>query len=111
MKMFRIKSRLLWTDEPSKNLQDKLNDLNLSGYGDYEARVDNVHKFKPSDLENATRWPIDVIERSRVFKMDGHERHRERRTRSLGKGSCKGNRDEVERDSQSTQRAFGKVYQ
>ena len=28
--------------------------------------------------------------------MDGHERHRERRTRSLGKGSCKGNRDEVE---------------
>ena len=36
-----------------QKLADKLNDLDLSGYGDYEARVDNVHKFKPSDLKMA----------------------------------------------------------
>jgi hypothetical protein len=30
-----------------------LNDMNLSGYGDYEARADNVHKFKPKDLLKA----------------------------------------------------------
>ena len=36
-----------------QKLADKLNDLDLSGYGDYEARLDNVHKFKPSDLKMA----------------------------------------------------------
>ena len=36
-----------------QKLAKKLNDLDLSGYGDYEARVDNVHKFKPSDLKMA----------------------------------------------------------
>jgi hypothetical protein len=29
--------------------------MNLSGYGDYEARVDNVHKFKTKDLFNAMK--------------------------------------------------------
>ena len=36
-----------------QRLAKKLNDLDLSGYGDYEARVDNVHKFKSSDLKMA----------------------------------------------------------
>ena len=36
--------------QDKQKLADKLNDLDLSGYGDYEARVDNVHKFKPKDL-------------------------------------------------------------
>lgn len=39
--------------QDKQKLADKLNDLDLSGYGDYEARVDNVHKFKPSDLKMA----------------------------------------------------------
>ena len=36
-----------------EKLAKQLNDLDLSGYGDYEARIDNVHKFKPSDLKMA----------------------------------------------------------
>ena len=36
-----------------QRLAKQLNDLDLSGYGDYEARVDNVHKFKSSDLKMA----------------------------------------------------------
>ena len=36
-----------------EKLAKQLNDLDLSGYGDYDARVDNVHKFKPSDLKMA----------------------------------------------------------
>jgi len=38
-----------------QEIADALNDMNLSGYGDYEARVDNVHKFKPKDLFNAMK--------------------------------------------------------
>jgi hypothetical protein len=36
-----------------QRLAKQLNDLDLSGYGDYEARIDNVHKFKSSDLKMA----------------------------------------------------------
>ena len=36
-----------------KLLAKQLNRMNLSGYGDYEARVDNVHKFKDTDLAKA----------------------------------------------------------
>ena len=39
--------------QAKEKLAKTLNDLDLSGYGDYEARVDNVHKFKPSDLKMA----------------------------------------------------------
>ena len=36
-----------------KLLAKQLNRMNLGGYGDYEARVDNVHKFKDTDLAKA----------------------------------------------------------
>ena len=39
--------------QAKEKLAKTLNDLDLSGYGDYEARIDNVHKFKPSDLKMA----------------------------------------------------------
>ena len=38
-----------------QEIADVLNDMDLSGYGDYEARVDNVHKFKTKDLFNAMK--------------------------------------------------------
>jgi len=38
-----------------QEIADALNDMNLSGYGDYEARVDNIHKFKTKDLFNAMK--------------------------------------------------------
>jgi cytochrome c551/c552 len=38
-----------------QEIADVLNDMNLGGYGDYEARVDNVHKFKTKDLFNAMK--------------------------------------------------------
>ena len=38
-----------------QEIADALNDMNLGGYGDYEARVDNVHKFKTKDLFNAMK--------------------------------------------------------
>jgi hypothetical protein len=38
-----------------KLLAKQLNRMNLGGYGDYEARVDNVHKFKDTDLAKALR--------------------------------------------------------
>ena len=36
----------------TRDCQATLN-LDLRGYGDYEARVDNVHKFKDTDLAKA----------------------------------------------------------
>jgi len=38
-----------------QEIADALNDMNLGGYGDYEARVDNIHKFKTKDLFNAMK--------------------------------------------------------
>ena len=38
-----------------QEIADVLNDMNLGGYGDYEARVDNIHKFKTKDLFNAMK--------------------------------------------------------
>ena len=38
-----------------QEIADALNDMNLGGYGDYEARVDNIHKFKTKDLYNAMK--------------------------------------------------------
>ena len=40
-----------------------LNDMNLSGYGDYEARADNVHKFKPKDLLKAMNKVMKLEEK------------------------------------------------
>ncbi len=38
-----------------KLLAKQLNRMNLGGYGDYNARPDNVHKFKDTDLAKALR--------------------------------------------------------
>ena len=50
--MFRIRKRI-WSEAARVTVDDAKKrriDLNLSGYGDYEARVDNVHKFKDNRL-------------------------------------------------------------
>ncbi len=52
-----------------------LNDMNLSGYGDYEARADNVHKFKPSDLKMAMQmmsesFSLSLEERAMTYVID-----------------------------------------
>ena len=54
-----------------EKLAKQLNDLDLSGYGDYEARIDNVHKFKPSDLKMAMEmmsesFSMSLDERAKV---------------------------------------------
>ena len=46
-----------------QEIADVLNDMNLSGYGDYEARADNVHKFKPKDLLKAMNKVMKLEEK------------------------------------------------
>ena len=46
-----------------------LNDMNLSGYGDYEARADNVHKFKPKDLLKAMN-KVMKLEQARIVEFN-----------------------------------------
>ena len=58
-----------------EKLAKQLNDLDLSGYGDYEARVDNVHKFKPSDLKMAMEmmsesFSMSLEERAMTYVID-----------------------------------------
>ena len=53
-----------------QEIADVLNDMDLSGYGDYEARVDNVHKFKTKDLFNAMK----KVMRLESLKMSLDER-------------------------------------
>ena len=60
-----------------QKLADKLNDLDLSGYGDYEARVDNVHKFKPSDLKMAMQM-MSLKEEQLDEKIKGLENKSEK---------------------------------
>ncbi len=51
-----------------QEIADALNDMNLGGYGDYEARLDNVHKFKPKDLMAAMSKVMRLSEeRSRAY--------------------------------------------
>ena len=58
-----------------EKLAKQLNDLDLSGYGDYEARIDNVHKFKPSDLKMAMEmmsesFSLSLEERAMTYVID-----------------------------------------
>ena len=58
-----------------EKLAKTLNDLDLSGYGDYEARIDNVHKFKPSDLKMAMQmmsesFSLSLEERAMTYVID-----------------------------------------
>jgi hypothetical protein len=58
-----------------EKLAKQLNDLDLSGYGDYEARIDNVHKFKPSDLKMAMQmmsesFSMSLEERAMTYVID-----------------------------------------
>ena len=58
-----------------EKLAKQLNDLDLSGYGDYEARIDNVHKFKPSDLKMAMQmmsesFSLSLEERAMTYVID-----------------------------------------
>ena len=51
-----------------QEIADALNGMNLGGYGDYEARADNVHKFKPKDLMAAMSKVMKLSEeRSRAY--------------------------------------------
>jgi len=51
-----------------QEIADALNDMNLGGYGDYEARLDNVHKFNPKDLKSAMFKVLRLSEeRSRAY--------------------------------------------
>jgi hypothetical protein len=51
-----------------QEIVDTLNDMNLGGYGDYEARLDNVHKFNPKDLKSAMFKVLRLSEeRSRAY--------------------------------------------
>ena len=86
-----------------QKLADKLNALDLSGYGDYEARVDNVHKFKPSDLKMAMQMMSlkEQAQFSNVIKKaeDMSKRMRKPITvmqhTSNGDYEFAGNRDEI----------------
>jgi hypothetical protein len=55
-----------------QEIADVLNDMNLSGYGDYEARADNVHKFKTKDLFKAMK----KVMRLESFKMSLDEKQK-----------------------------------
>ena len=50
-----------------QEIADALNDMNLGGYGDYEARLDNVHKFNPKDLKSAM---FKVLRLSESLRLD-----------------------------------------